>query len=143
MPCSRALYGDKIMSNNMTWHCEIVLQNDEECAGVCDCLVTHVMSRTYHDYAGRPYADQRKARIYVLSEFLRNYVEEITDAGNERSYYNQMTVELICGALQEISFREIAENLIGNYTPKTAEEVAESEEYFEVMGFSNYDIDEA
>ena len=130
------------MSNNMTWHCELILNNDEECAGVCDCLVSHVMNRTYHDWRGRAYADQRKARIYILSEFLRNYVEELVDAGNERSYYNQMTTEIICGALQEVNFREIAEDMIGDYSPKAPAEVAESEEYFEVMGFGNYDINE-
>ena len=32
--------------------------------------------------------------------------------------------------------------MIGDYHPKSAEAVAESEEYFEVMGFGNYDIDE-
>ena len=128
--------------NELTWHCELIFKNDEECECVADCLTTHVMNRTYHDYAGRPYTDQRKARIYILSEFLKNYVEEITDAGNEYSYYRPMTHELICGALQEIDFREIAENMIGDYSPKPAEAVAESEEYFEVMGFGNYDIDE-
>ena len=128
--------------NNLTWHCELVLQNDEECACVADCFTTHVMNKIYHRYDGRAYEDQRGARIYILSEFLRNYIEELTDAGNERSYYNQMTAEIICGALQEIDFREIAETLIGDYSPKTAEEVAESEEYFNVMGFGNYDIDE-
>ena len=128
--------------NNLTWHCQLILANDEECAGVCDCLVSHVMNRVYHDYQGRPYTNQKNARIYILSEFLRNYVEELVDAGNERSYYNQMTAEIICGALQEINYREIAEDLIGGYTPKPAEAVAENEEYFETMGFSNYDIDE-
>lgn len=108
-----------------------------------DCFITHVMNRVYHDYQGRAYSDQRKARIWILSEFLRNYVEEVVDAGNEYSFRNTMTTELICGALQEISFREIAEDLIGDYRPKSAEEVAENEEYFEVMGFSDYDIDEA
>ena len=130
------------MSNNMTWHCELILQNDEECAGVVDCLTTHVMSRIYHSYDGRAYEDQRRVRVYFLSQFLRNYVEEITDAGNEYRGYNQMTAELICGALQEISFKEIAENLIGDYHQKSPAEIAESEEYFEVMGFGNYDIDE-
>ena len=130
------------MSNNMTWHCELVLQNDEECAGVVDCLRTHVMSHVYHDHNGNAYTDQRKVRIYKLSEFLRNYVEEVVDAGNEYSYYRPMTTEIICGALQEVNFREIAENLIGDYSPKPAEEVAESEEYFQIMGFGNYDIDE-
>lgn len=128
--------------NDLTWHCQLVLQNDEECAGVCDCLVTHVMNRVYHDYAGRAYEDQRRVRTYVLSEFLRNYLEEITDAGNESSYYNQMTHEIIIGALQEIDFRRIAEDMIGDYHPKSAEAVAESEEFFNVMGFGNYDIDE-
>ena len=128
--------------NDLTWHCQLVLQNDEECAGVCDCLVTHVMNRVYHDYAGRAYEDQRRVRTYVLSEFLRNYLEEITDAGNESSYYNQMTHEIIIGALQEIDFRRIAEDMIGDYSPKSAEAIAESEEFFNVMGFSDYDIDE-
>lgn len=128
--------------NDMTWHCQLVLRNDEECAGVVDCFVTHVMNKIYHDYQGRPYTDQRKARIYILSEFLRNYAEETTDAGNEYGYYSPMTQELICGALQEIDFREIAETMIGDYTPKSPAEVAENEEYFEVMGFGNYDIDE-
>ena len=128
--------------NNLTWHCELVLQNDEECAGVADCLTTHVMNRIYHDHHGEAYADQRKARIYVLSEFLRNYIEELTDAGNEYNFYRPMTHEIICGALQEIDFRSIAEDMIGNYSPKTAEAVADNEEYFETMGFSNYDIDE-
>ena len=126
----------------MTWHCEIILQNDEECAGVIDCLRTHVMTRIYHDYAGRAYEDQRKARIYILSEFLRNYVEELTDAGNEYSFYRPMTQEIIVGALQEIDYREIAEDLIGDYSPKSPAEIAESEEYFQTMGFGNYDIDE-
>jgi len=128
--------------NDLTWHCQLVLQNDEECAGVCNCLVSHVMNRIYHDYNGRAYEDQRRVRTYVLSEFLRNYIEEITDAGNENSYYNTMTAELICGVLQEIDFRRIAEDLIGDYHPKSPEAIAESEEYFEVMGFGNYDIDE-
>ena len=130
------------MSNNMTWHVNLILQNDEECLGVVDCLTTHVMTHVYHRFDGRAYEDQRKARIYILSEFLRNYIEEITDAGNEYKGYSPMTVEIICGALQEVNFREIAEDLIGDYSPKTAEEVAESEEYFNIMGFGNYDIDE-
>ena len=128
--------------NNMTWHCEIILQNDEECAGVIDCLRTHVMTRIYHRYDGRAYEDQRKARIYVLSEFIRNYVEELVDAGNEYSFYRPMTQEIIVGALQEIDYREIAEDLIGDYSPKSPAEIAESEEYFNIMGFGNYDIDE-
>lgn len=126
----------------MTWHAELVLQNDQDCATAVDCLTTHVMNKTYHDYAGRAYEDQRKARIYILSEFLRNYVEEVVDAGNEYSFRNQMTHELIFGALQEIDYREIAEDMIGNYSPKSPAEIAESEEFFEVMGFGNYDIDE-
>lgn len=128
--------------NDLTWHCQLVLQNDQDCTCAVDCLTTHVMNHVYHRYDGRAYEDQRKARIYILSEFLRNYVEEITDAGNESSFYNPMTHEIICGALQEIDFREIAENMIGDYHPKSAEAVAENEEYFNVMGFGNYDIDE-
>lgn len=128
--------------NDLTWHCELILKNDQECACVADCLTTHVMNHVYHDYQGRPYADQRKARIWILSEFLKGYIEELTDAGNERNYYNQMTHEIIVGALQEIDFREIAEDLIGDYTPKSPAEVAENEEYFNIMGFGNYDIDE-
>ena len=127
---------------NLTRHCELVLRNDQDCSTACECLVTHVMNRVYHDYNGRAYEDQRRIRIYFLSEFLENYVEELVDAGNESSFYNPMTHEIICGALQEIDFREIAENMIGDYSPKSAEAVAESEEFFEVMGFSNYDIDE-
>ena len=130
------------MTNNLTWHCQLILRNDEECAGVVDCLTTHVMNHVYHDRHGRAFENQRGARIYVLSQFIRCYVEEITDAGNEYRGYNQMTNELICGALQEIDFREIAEDLIGDYHQKSAEEVAESEEYFMIMGFGNYDIDE-
>ena len=130
------------MSNNMTWHCELIIQNDEDCNCAVDCLTTHVMNHVYHDYAGRAYTDQRKVRIYKLSEFLRNYVEEVVDAGNEYNRRNSMENEIIYGALQEIDFREIAENLIGDYHPKSAEEVADSEEYFETMGFGNYDIDE-
>lgn len=128
--------------NNLTWHCQLVLQNDEECLGVVDCLTTHVMNKTYHDYQGRAYEDQRKARIYILSEFLRNYVAEVVDAGNEYKGYNPMTWEIIVGALQEIDFREIAETMIGDYSQKSPAEIAESEEYFSVMGFGNYDIDE-
>ena len=119
-----------------------MLKNDEECAGVVDCFITHVMTHVYHDYQGRPYSDQRKARIYVLSEFIRNYIEEITDAGNEYKGYNPMTLELITGALQEIDFRSIAEDLIGDYSPKSPAEIADNEEYFAIMGFANYDIDE-
>lgn len=126
----------------MTWHCQLILENEDECAMVIDCLTTHVVNHIYHDYAGRPYTDQRKARICVLSAFLRNYVEEITDAGNEYSFGRPMENELILGALQEIDFRSIAEDLIGDYSPKSPAEVAENEEFFNVMGFKNYDIDE-
>lgn len=128
--------------NDLTWHCELVLRNDEECACVADCFTTHVMNRVYHDHDGRAYEDQRRVRIYVLSEFLRAYIEETTDAGNEGNSYNQMTHEIIVGALQEIDFRSIAETMIGDYSPKSPAEVAENEEYFQIMGFGNYDIDE-
>ena len=128
--------------NDMTWHCELILRNDEECAGVIDCLTTHVMTHVYHNFRGEAYTDQKPIRICVLAKFIRMYVEEITDAGNEYKGYNPMTIELICGALQEISFKEIAETLIGDYSPKSPAEVAESEEYFAIMGFGNYDIDE-
>ena len=128
--------------NNITWHCNIVLQNDRECAGVMDCLATHVMNHVYHARNGQAYEDQKRIRIYVLSQFIKAYVEELTDAGNEYRGYDQMAQELILGALQEIDFREIAENLIGDYHQKSPAEVAESEEYFEIMGFGNYDIDE-
>ena len=128
--------------NNMTWHFEIILQNDQDCACAVDCLATHVMNKIYHRYDGRTYEDQRGARIYVLSQFLRAYVEELIDAGNEHGDHNPMLQELILGALQEINFREIAETLIGDYSPKSAEEVAEDEEFFNIMGFGNYDIDE-
>ena len=128
--------------NDLTWHCQLIFQNDEECNCVADCLTTHVMNHVYHDMDGNAFTDQKRIRTYFLSRFIRCYVEEITDAGNESSFYNPMTWEIICGALQEIDFREIAENMIGDYSPKTAEAVAENEEYFNVMGFNNYDIDE-
>ena len=128
--------------NDLTWHCQLVLQNDEECACVADCFTTHVMNHVYHDHNGNAYTDQKRVRTFVLSQFLRNYVEERTDAGNEYSYRDPMTREIICGALQEIDYREIAEDLIGDYRQKSAEDVAESEEYFTIMGFGNYDIDE-
>ena len=130
------------MSNNMTRHCQLIIDNDPNCSDDVQCLVNHVMHKIYHDHNGHPYTDQRKARIWVLSEFVRAYVEEQVDAGNEYRGYNQMTNELICGALQEIDFREIAENLIGDYSPKSAEETAEYEEFFNIRGFGNYDIDE-
>ena len=126
----------------MTWHCQLILQNDEDCNDDVQCLTTHVMSRIYHDRHGRAFEDQNRVRIYILAKFVRDYVEEITDAGNEHGFYSPMAEELICGALQEIDFREIAENLIGDYSPKSAEEVAEDEEFFNIMGFGNYDIDE-
>ena len=130
------------MTNNLTWHCGLIINNDPDCATAVNCLTTHVMSRVYHDRHGRAYEDQRRVRVYILSQFVRAYVEEITDAGNEYSFNNKMTAELICGALQEISFKEIAETLIGDYSPKSPAEVAESEEYFEVMGFANYEVNE-
>ena len=129
------------MSNNMTWHCQIILNNDLDCNCEIACIVTHVMNRIYHDCHGRAYEDQRGARIYVLSQFVRAYVEEKVDAEGE-GRNNPMTQELICGALQEIDFREIAEDLIGDYSPKSPAEVAEDEEFFNIMGFNNYDIDE-
>lgn len=128
--------------NDLTWHCELVLQNDQDCACAVDCLVTHVMNKVYHDIDGNAFTDQRRVRTYFLSQFLRNYMEEITDYGNEYSSYNPMTAEIICGALQEIDFRRIAEDMIGDYRPKSAEAVAENEEYFNIMDFGNYDIDE-
>ena len=100
------------------------------------------MNRVYHDYNGNAYTDQRRVRTYVLSEFLRNYIEELVDAGNENSYYNPMAWEIIIGAIQEIDFRRIAEDMIGDYSPKSAEAIAESEEFFNIMGFGNYDVDE-
>ena len=130
------------MSNNMTWHCQLILKNDENCSDDVECLTTHVMNHVYHDCHGEAYADQRRIRTYVLSKFLRTYVEELVDADNEYKGYNQMTEEIILGALQEIDFRSIAEELIGYYSPKPAEEVAEREEYFSIRGFGNYDIDE-
>ena len=125
----------------MTWHCEIILKNDEDCAYEVECLTNHVMSKIYHDRHGRAFEDQNRVRIYILSQFVRAYVEEQVDAEGENRN-NPMLQELICGALQEIDFREIAENLIGDYHQKSAEEVAESEEFFNIMGFCNYDIDE-
>lgn len=128
--------------DNLTWHCQLILANDPDCSADVQCLTAHVMNHVYHNYAGRAYEDQRRVRINVLTMFIRAYVEEITDVGNERSFYNQMTKELILGALQEIDFREIAEDLIGDYSPKSPAEIAEYEEYFSIRGFGNYDIDE-
>ena len=127
--------------NNMTWHCQLIINNDENSYDEVQCLVNHVMHKIYHDRHGQPYSDQRKIRTYILAQFIRAYVEEITDAEGER-FNNPMARELICGALQEISFREIAEDLIGDYSPKSPEEIAEREEYFNIRGFANYDIDE-
>ena len=128
--------------NNITWHCQLIIQNDPDCNDDVECITTHVMTRIYHDRNGRAYSDQRKARIYVLSQFLRAYVEELTDAGNEYNRRDTMGSELILGAIQEIDFRSIAEDLIGDYSPKSPEEIAEREEYFNIRGFGNYDIDE-
>ena len=127
--------------NNLTWHCNLVLQNDPDCNCEIACIVTHVMHHVYHDRHGQPYSDQKRVRVYFLAQFVRAYVEEQVDAEDENRN-NQMTSELICGALQEIDFREIAEDLISDYTPKSPAEVAEDEEFFEIMGFGNYDIDE-
>ena len=129
------------MSNNMTWHCKLIIDNDQDCNCEIACIVTHVMNKIYHDRHGRAYEDQNRVRIYILTQYLRAYVEEITDAEGENRN-SPMIQEIIVGAIQEISFREIAEDLISNYSPKSAEEIAEYEEFFEVMGFNNYDIDE-
>ena len=130
------------MTNNLTWHCQLIINNDPDCAGVIDCLTTHVMSRVYHRFDGRAYSNQTPVRVCVLAQFVRMYVEELVDAENEHGDHNPMEEELLIGALQEISFKEIAEDLIGDYSPKSPEEVAESEEFFNVMGFGNYDLDE-
>ena len=127
--------------NDMTFHVKLILQNDPDYAYDVECITSHVMTRIYHDRHGRAYEDQNRVRIYILAQFVRAYVEEITDAEGENRN-NPMLQELICGALQEISFREIAENLIGDYSPKSTEETAEYEEYFNIRGFRNYDIDE-
>ena len=130
------------MTNDLTWHCQLIINNDPDCVSAVAVITTHVMTHVYHDRHGRAYEDQNRMRVYILSQFLRAYIEELVDAGNEYNFYNQMTHELILGALQEISFREIAEDLIRDYSPKSPEEIAEDEEYFAVMGFGNYDIDE-
>ena len=127
--------------SNMTWHCEVILQNDEDYSDDVQCLTTHVTHKIYHDRHGQPYSDQNRVRIYILAQFLRAYVEETTDAEGER-FRNPMAREFICGAIQEIDFREIAEDVIGDYSPKSPAEVAEYEEYFNIRGFGNYDIDE-
>ena len=127
--------------NDMTWHCKLILDNDPDYAEAVECLTTHVMTRIYHDRHGRAFEDQRRVRVYFLAQFIRAYVEEITDAEGENRN-NQMEQELICGAIQQIDFREIAEDLIGDYSPKGPAEVAENEEFFNIMGFCNYDIDE-
>ena len=128
--------------NNLTWHCQLIIDNDPDCNCEVACIVTHVMNKIYHDCHGQPYTDQRKARICILSQFIRAYVEERTDSGNEYAGRTPMAQELICGALQEIDFRQIAEELIGEYSPKSPTEVAEYEEFFQIRGFNNYDIDE-
>ena len=125
----------------MTWHCKLIIDNDPDCYDDIQCLVTHVVSKIYHDRHGRAYEDQNRVRIYILTQYLRAYVEEITDAEGE-GRNSPMIQEIIVGAIQEISFREIAEDLISNYSPKSAEEIAEYEEYFNIRGFGNYDIDE-
>lgn len=128
--------------NDMTFHCKLILDNDPDCNCAVDCIVSHVMHHVYHDYEGRAYPNQQRTRVYILAKFLRNYVEELADVGNEHGYLNAMTQEIILGAIQEINFREIAEDLIGDYSPESPDETAEDEEYFQIMGFSNYDIDE-
>ena len=127
--------------NNLTFHCQLIINNDQDCNCEIACIVTHVMNHVYHDRHGRAYSDQRGARIYILSQFVRAYVEEKVDAEGE-GRNSPMAQELLLGAIQEISFREIAEDLIGDYSPKSAEEVAEDEEFFNIMGFNNFDIDE-
>ena len=129
------------MSNNMTWHCQLIINNDPDCYDDVQCITTHVMTHVYHDRHGRAFEDQNRVRICILAQFVRAYVEETTDAEGENRN-NPMTQELLLGALQEINFREIAEDLIGDYSPKSPEAVAEYEEYFNIRGFGNYDIDE-
>lgn len=126
--------------NNITWHCSVILQNDEEYAEVVDCLTVHVMNHVYHNYKGEAYANQKPIRVCVLAQFIREFVEELTDY--DGSHHNPMVAELLCGALQEISFKEIAENLIDDYSSLSAEEVAENEERFCIMGLDNYDVNE-
>ena len=121
------------MSNNMTWHCKLIIDNDTDCYDDIQCLVTHVMSKIYHDRHGRAYEDQNRVRIYILTQYLRAYVEEITDAEGENRN-SPMIQEIILGAIQEISFREIAEDLIIDYSPKSAEEIAEYEEHHNSRG---------
>ena len=128
--------------NNFSWHVKLVLDNDYELQEVTDCLTTHVMNKVYHDYEGKAYTDQKKARIFRLADFLKNFVIGYTDAEHESERYDAITAEIICGALQEVDFREIAEEYIDGYYNKTPAEVAESEEFFEVMGFGDYDVDE-
>ena len=128
--------------NDMTFHAKLILDNDQDCASAVECLTTHVMNKIYYNRHGRAFEDQNRVRVYILSQFVRAYVEELTDAEGEHGFNNQMTNELICGAIQEINFREISEDLIRDYTPKGPAEVAEDEEFFNLMGFCNYDIDE-
>ena len=127
--------------NNITWHCRLIIDNDHDVCCEVECITTHVMNKIYHDRHGRAFEDQNRVRVYILSQFLRAYVEEQVDAEGE-SRNNPMLQELILGALQQIDFREIAEDLISDYAPKPAEAVAEDEEFFNIMGFGNYDIDE-
>ena len=127
--------------NNLTWHCQLIIDNDPDCNDEIKCLVNHVMHKIYHARNGRAFEDQKRIRIYVLTQFVRAYVEEKVDAEGENRN-NPMLQELICGALQQINYREIAENLIGDYSPKSPAEIAEYEEYFNIRGFGNYDIDE-
>jgi len=126
----------------MTFHCKLIIDNDKNYNDEVQCLTTHVMNKIYHAHNGRAFEDQNRVRIYILAQFVRAYVEEITDAGNEHGFYDPMLQELLLGALQEVDFREIAETLIGDYSPKSPETVAEYEEYFHIRGFDNYDIDE-
>ena len=128
--------------NSFTWHVKLVLDNDYELQEVTDCLTTHVMNKIYHDYEGNAYTDQKKARIFRLADFLKNFVIGYTDAEHESERYDAITAELILVAIGEVEWTKIAEEYIDGYYHKSPNEVAESEEFFEVMGFSNYDIDE-
>ena len=128
--------------NNITWHCQLIINNDPDCYDEIQCLVNHVMTRIYHDRHGRAYEDQNRVRIYILAQFVRAYVEELVDAEGEHGFNNPMAQELILGALQEIDCRESAEDLIGGDSPKSPGTVAEYEEYFNIRGFGNYDVNE-
>ena len=128
--------------NDMTFHVKLILDNDQDCDCEVECITSHVMNKIYHDRHGKAFEDQTRVRVYILAQFLRAYVEEQLDAGNEHGNHNPMEEEILLGALQEINFHEIAETLIRDYSPKSPEEIAEDEEFFEIMGFGNYDIDE-